>query len=105
MNDMFSLRKELRHPFFNNVVAVLYAQHRDLQTAVDETYKIIQRSAETLEAAAKRVLDRYPERQADLTTWINGAKAMVTGNMAWSMHIKRYALDVATLDGTTEITI
>ena len=105
MNDMFSLKRELRYPFYNNVVAVLYAEHRNLQTAVDETYKIIQRSADTLEAAAKRALERYPERREVLTTWINGAKTMVTGNMAWSMHIKRYALGVKDLDGTTEITI
>ncbi len=105
MNDMFSLRRELRYPFYNNVVAVLYHQYHDLQTAVDETFKIIQRSADTLEAAAKRALERYPERREDLTTWINGAKTMVTGNMAWSMHIRRYSLGVADLDGTTEITI
>ncbi|RYO90208.1 hypothetical protein DL766_006131 [Monosporascus sp. MC13-8B] len=105
MNDMFSLRRELRYPFYNNVVAVLYHQHGDLQTAVDETYKIIQRSAESFEAAARRALEKFPDRKQDLTTWINGAKNMVTGNMAWSMHIKRYDLKVSDLDGTTEITI
>ncbi|KAK7738968.1 hypothetical protein SLS62_011335 [Diatrype stigma] len=105
MNDLFSLRRELRYPFYNNAVAVLYHKHQDLQKATDETYRIIQRSAEILEASAKRALDRYPERREDLTTWINGAKTMVTGNMAWSMHIKRYNLCVADLDGTTEITI
>ena len=87
-----SLRRELRYPFFNNIVAVLYAKHRDLQASVDETYEVLQRSADILEASAKRALERYPDRRADLTTWINGAKNMVTGNMAWSMSIKRYAL-------------
>ena len=105
MNDLFSLRRELRYPFFNNIVAVLYAKHRDLQASVDETYEVLQRSADILEASAKRALERYPDRRADLTTWINGAKNMVTGNMAWSMSIKRYALGIQTLDGTTEITI
>ncbi len=104
MNDLFSLRRELRYPFYNNAVAVLYHKHQNLQAAVDEAYTIIQRSAETLETAARRAVERYPERH-DLTKWINGAKTMVTGNMAWSMHIKRYNLNVADLDGTTEITI
>lgn len=105
MNDLFSLRRELRYPFYNNAVAVLYHQHQNLQAAVNGAYTIIQRSAETLETAARRAVERYPERRDDLTTWINGAKTMVTGNMAWSMHIKRYNLNVADLDGTTEITI
>lgn len=105
MNDMFSLRRELRYPFYNNAVAVLYHEHQDLQIAVNEAYKIIVRSANNLEASAERVLERYPKRRADLKIWIDGAKTMVTGNMAWSMHIRRYNLGIMALDGTTEITI
>ncbi|KAI1866597.1 hypothetical protein JX265_002139 [Neoarthrinium moseri] len=105
MNDMFSLRRELRYPFFNNAVAVLYHEHQCLQTAVNETYKIVLSSAANLEAAEARLLARYPQRKGDLHAWIEGAKTMVTGNMAWSMHIRRYSLDISTLDGTSEVTI
>ncbi|KAF7355583.1 Terpene cyclase [Mycena sanguinolenta] len=38
MNDVFSLRRELMFPFYNNGVAVLYHEHQDLQKAVDEAY-------------------------------------------------------------------
>jgi SMC interacting uncharacterized protein involved in chromosome segregation len=105
MNDLFSLRKELRYPFYNNAVAVLYHQHQDLQTAVDETYNIILRSIEKLEEAANLALDRYPERREDLATWIDGCKSMCTGNVTWSLHISRYALEINVLDGATEIRI
>lgn len=105
MNDMFSLRRELRYPFFNNAVAVLYHAHQSLQSATDEVYKIILASVGKFEAAADRALKRYPERRDDLETWVEGAKAMVTGNMAWSMHIRRYSLSVTALDGTSEVTI
>jgi hypothetical protein len=104
MNDMFSLRRELRYPFYNNVVAVLYHQYQDLQTAVDTTYKILQESAAAFEAAATRATERYPDRP-DLKLWIQGAKTMVTGNITWSLFIRRYSLEVQDLDGTTEITI
>jgi hypothetical protein len=105
MNDLFSLKKELRYPFYNNAVAVLYHEHQDLQTAVDETYRIILRSIGKLEAAATRALERYPARREDLTKWIDGCKSMCTGNIAWSLQIARYALQVPNLDGTTEIII
>ncbi|KAJ6597498.1 isoprenoid synthase domain-containing protein [Mycena vulgaris] len=105
MNDLFSLKKELRYPFYNNAVAVLYHEHQDLQTAVDETYKIILRSIGKLEVAATRALERYPARREDLTKWIDGCKSMSTGNIAWSLHIARYGLQVPNLDGTTEIII
>ncbi|KAK7063503.1 terpene cyclase [Favolaschia claudopus] len=104
-NDILSLRRELRYPFYNNAVAVLYHQHRDLQTAVDETHKIILASINRLEVAAKNILKRYPERREDLTTWIDGCKTMCTGNLRWSLHIARYALGVDALDGTTGIRI
>jgi hypothetical protein len=105
VNDILSLRRELRYPYYNNAVAVLYHQLQDLQTAVDETYKIILRSMEKLEEAAKRALGRYPERREDLAAWIDGCKNMCTGNITWSLHIARYALGVNALDGTTEITL
>ncbi|KAJ6541535.1 isoprenoid synthase domain-containing protein [Mycena capillaripes] len=105
LNDFLSLRRELRYPYYNNAVAVLYHQHQDLQKAVDETYKIILRSIERLEEGAKKALDKYPDRREDLTIWIDGCKNMCTGNMAWSLHIARYSLGVKSLDGTTEITL
>ncbi|KAF7347139.1 Terpene cyclase [Mycena venus] len=105
INDILSLRRELRYPYYNNAVAVLYHQHQDLQKAVDETHKIILRSIAKLEEAAKRALNRYPERRADLEAWIDGCKNMCTGNVRWSLHIARYGLGVDALDGTTEITL
>lgn len=105
MNDIFSLRRELQFPFYNNAVAVLYHEHQNLQAAVDATYKIVADSVAGLEGAAERALERYPERRDDLLSFIGGAKSMCTGNIAWSMHIPRYNLGVDKLDGTTEITI
>lgn len=105
MNDMFSLRRELAFPFYNNAVAVLYHEHQNLQVAVDETFKIITSSAARLDAAAKNVLERFPDRHADLEPFIRGAKTMITGNMAWSRHVPRYNLGIDKFDGTTEITI
>jgi hypothetical protein len=78
-----------------------YHQYQDLQMAVDETYRIILRSTEKLEDAAKLALQRYPERHEELATWIKGCKNLCTGNVAWSLHIARYALaGVKLLDGT-----
>ncbi|KAJ7360778.1 isoprenoid synthase domain-containing protein [Mycena albidolilacea] len=105
VNDLFSLRRELQHPFYNNAVAVLYHQYQELQTAVDETYRIILRGIEQLEDAGKLALKRFPERHEDLSAWIEGCKNMCTGNVLWSLHNARYALGVKAVDGTTEITI
>lgn len=105
MNDIFSLRRELMFPFYSNAVAVLYHQHKDLQVAVDELYKLLAGSAAELEAAAQRAIRRYPGRRGDLEAFVTGAKTMVTGNMAWSKYITRYGLGISKFDGTTEITI
>ncbi|KAJ7339940.1 isoprenoid synthase domain-containing protein [Mycena albidolilacea] len=105
VNDILSLRRELRYPFYNNAVAVFYHQHEDLQKAVDETHRLILRSIEKLEQAVKRAVERYSERQEDLVTWIDGCKTMCTGNVTWSLYIPRFALGVEAVDGTTEITI
>jgi hypothetical protein len=83
-----------------------YHQYQDLQMAVDETYRIILRSTEKLEDAAKLALQRYLECHEELATWIKGCKNLCTGNVAWSLHIARYALaGVKLLDGTIEITV
>ncbi|KAF8323759.1 terpenoid synthase, partial [Clavulina sp. PMI_390] len=106
MNDLFSLKKELESPFYNNAVAVLYHQHRDLQIAVNETYKLLARSVHDLETAAANLYRRFPDRRADLEKFVAGAQTMVTGNMEWSKKIPRYKLGgITKFDGTTEVTL
>lgn len=105
MNDVFSLRRELMFPFYNNAVAVLYHEHRQLRTAVDETYKLVAASVADMEAAFQRLVRRYPDRRGDLERFRHGARGMCSGNMEWSKRNRRYALNVARFDGTTEITI
>ncbi|KAF7355592.1 Terpene cyclase [Mycena sanguinolenta] len=105
MNDVFSLRRELIFPFYNNAVAVLYHENQDLQKAVDETYKIVADAVANLEAAHTRLLKKYPGRREDLEVFVTGAKGMCTGNIEWSKRIRRYHLGVPRFDGTTEITL
>ncbi|KAK7957686.1 terpenoid synthase [Apiospora saccharicola] len=105
MNDAFSLRRELRFPFYNNALAVLYHEYQDLQAAMDQTYEIVKASVRRLDSAAERLLERYPDRRADLEAFIAGAKTMCTGNIEWSIRNKRYNLGLSKCDGTTEIVI
>lgn len=84
-------------------VAVLYHEHQDLQVAVNKAYDLVVRAVESLETSEKALLGRYPERCADLKAFVNGAKTMCTGNIAWSMHVKRYGLGITKCDGTNEI--
>lgn len=105
MNDVFSLRRELMFPFYNNAVAVLYHEHQDLQKALDETYKIVVDSIADMNASFESLVRRYPDRRADLELYVKGARTMCWGNMEWSRRITRYRLGVNTFDGTTEITI
>lgn len=86
-------------------VAVLYHEHQDLQAAVNKAYDLVACAVESLETSEKALLGRYPERCADLRLFVNGAKTMCTGNIAWSMHIKRYNLGITKCDGKTEIVI
>ncbi|EPS35637.1 hypothetical protein H072_10922 [Dactylellina haptotyla CBS 200.50] len=106
-NDLFSLRRELAYPFYCNSVAVLYHEHKDLQVAVDETFKMISDSKSMFDATANRLLERYdshPKLDA-LEALVNGLKLMSTGNVAWSKQAKRYSLGVEKFDGATSITI
>lgn len=86
-------------------VAVLYHAHQDLQVAVDKAYDLVVRAVDSLEASEKSLGERYPDRRKDLAAFVTGAKTMCTGNVSWSMHIKRYHLGIAACDGTTEIVI
>ncbi|KAK8106558.1 isoprenoid synthase domain-containing protein [Apiospora kogelbergensis] len=109
MNDLYSLRRELQHPFYHNAnncsVAVLYHQYQDLQTAVDKTYELIEATVARLRATAAEIQMLYPERREDLLAFVAGAQSSITGNMAWSLANKRYDLGISKCDGTAEITI
>ncbi|EPS43319.1 hypothetical protein H072_2687 [Dactylellina haptotyla CBS 200.50] len=105
VNDIFSLRKELAFPFYCNAVAVLYHEHRSLQTAVDETYRLVATSVLNLEVAAERLFQKYPDRRNDLEGFVYAAKTMCTGNITWSRMTRRYKLGIDRFDGTTSITL
>ncbi|KAK8104927.1 hypothetical protein PG999_008286 [Apiospora kogelbergensis] len=98
MNDVFSLRRELR-------LAVLYHEYQDLQPAMGQIYEIVKASVSRLDSAAERLLERYPDRRGDLEAFITGAKTMCTGNIQWSIRNKRYNLGFSKCDGTAEIVI
>ncbi|KAK8080296.1 hypothetical protein PG997_008114 [Apiospora hydei] len=104
-NDVFSLKRELKNPFYNNVIAVLYHQHHDLQTAVDKTYEMVKSSIERLLAAEARLLELFLGRREDLPAFFGGAKTMITGNITWSIQNERYGLGISKCDGTTEVVI
>ncbi|KAK8051744.1 hypothetical protein PG993_003129 [Apiospora rasikravindrae] len=104
-NDVFSLKRELKYPFYNNVIAVLYHQYHDLQIAVDKTYVMVKCSIARLLAAEARLLELFPGRQEEVAAFVGGAKTMITGNITWSIQNARYGLGISKCDGTTEIVI
>ncbi|KAK8106652.1 hypothetical protein PG999_010011 [Apiospora kogelbergensis] len=86
-------------------LAVLYHEHQDLQVAMDKSYEIVKASVSRLESASARLLERYPDRRADLEAFIAGVKTMCTGNIEWSVRNNRYNLGFTKCDGTAEIVI
>ncbi|KAK6356540.1 hypothetical protein TWF718_000895 [Orbilia javanica] len=105
VNDVLSLKKELKFPFYCNAVAILYHKHQNLQVAVEKVYHMVAGSVGRLNGAVARLLARYPDRRSDLEAVVCTIKTMCTGNITWSQAIQRYGLDVDKLDGTTSITL
>ena len=91
-NDLFSLRRELMHGQYENVVPLLmYHEGLAPQAAVDKTTEMIHESYERfyqLEAKLYEAVD--PAELENVKTYVHAFKDLVMCHLHWSYGLKRY---------------
>ncbi|KAK0113386.1 hypothetical protein ONS96_014252 [Cadophora gregata f. sp. sojae] len=95
VNDILSLKKELRDNCVLSLIPVYVYNGMDLQTAVDTTWEFLKGVVERFDAAAKRLLRYVGQDSQDYertVVFIEALRTTQTGNMLWSLKTDRYGL-------------
>jgi len=95
VNDILSLKKELRDNCVLSLIPVCVYNGMELQTAIDTTWDFLKGVVERFEAAAKRLLEFVGENSADYgrtVVFVDALRTTQTGNMLWSIETDRYGL-------------
>jgi hypothetical protein len=108
VNDVVSLKKEIKYPTSSNMVKILYLQHRDIQQAIDETCIKIVDSVARLDAAALRLLEKYSAKKDsgmhdNIQGFIQGVRGLLLGQYRWAIRSPRYKICVETLQNGLEL--
>ncbi|KAI0404114.1 terpenoid synthase [Xylaria palmicola] len=95
VNDILSLKKEIKHGDVDSVVPILmYNRGLTVQEAIMDTCIEIQKNANRFDEAAdallKIVKDKEPEQSKELDKYITGCRYELTGNLIWSLVSPRY---------------
>lgn len=95
VNDILSLKKELRDNCVLSLIPVCVYNGMELQTAIDTALEFLQGVVERFEAAAKRLMEYVgedsPEYERALV-FIDALRTTQTGNLLWSIETDRYGL-------------
>ncbi|KAL2070978.1 hypothetical protein VTL71DRAFT_14004 [Oculimacula yallundae] len=109
VNDLMSLKKELRDDCVMSLIPVYFYNGMELQTAIDTTWEFLRGSVERFEEAAKRLLTYVGERSLDYertVVLINAFRTTQTGNLLWSLETDRYGLAKYKIaDGSMVVTL
>ncbi|KPM38085.1 hypothetical protein AK830_g8485 [Neonectria ditissima] len=109
VNDLLSLKKELRTGCVINAVAALLAPERDLDAVVAELEQRLARAVGEFDAAAGELLARVEgdrEQSGVVERYIDGCRAIVTGTLEFTLRSPRYNLaKLLRDDGSLEIVL
>ncbi|ETS87345.1 hypothetical protein PFICI_01173 [Pestalotiopsis fici W106-1] len=109
VNDLISLKKEMRAGSVLSSVAIMFHASNDLDLAVQLSVDHIQQLVEVYDSTAMMLLEDVVEdvetRQA-LSKVIDLFRMVNTGNLEWSLGAKRYGVsDFIQEDGSIEVTL
>ncbi|KAF3016258.1 terpene cyclase [Neopestalotiopsis sp. 37M] len=109
VNDLISLKKEMRAGSVLSSVAIMFHASNDLDLAVQLSMDHIQQLVEVYDGTAAILLDDVADdvetRQA-LAKVIDLFRMVNTGNLEWSLGAKRYGVtDFILEDGSIEVTL
>ena len=87
VNDLLSLKKEIKGGNVASMVPLLFAESRDAQRAVDMTADFITENVEAFEDAANLLLSNAQtltaEEAKDVEDFILGCRFYTSGNLSW----------------------
>ncbi|KAI1328344.1 terpenoid synthase [Xylariaceae sp. FL0255] len=94
INDLISLKKEMKASSVLNSVAILFHQYGDLDIAVDMSLDHIRKLVALFDHTADSVLSSVTDsREHDaISQVIDLMRTVNTGNLEWSLQAKRYGV-------------
>ncbi|KAI0117719.1 isoprenoid synthase domain-containing protein [Nemania sp. FL0031] len=108
VNDLLSLKKEMKAQSVLNSVAILFHQYNDIDIAVDLSLDHIRQLVTLFDRTAADVLrstEIFDACELDaIAQVIDLMRTVNTGNLEWSLHAKRYGVaQHLTEDGAIEL--
>ena len=109
VNDLLSLRKEVRGGNAGSMVPIVFVQTGDVQRAVDFTERWIGENVAAFEEAA-RELEGWSavwgvKEASAVREFVGGVRAYVSGNLSWSLTGRRYGLQGKDLGRSVMVTL
>ncbi|KAM5472794.1 hypothetical protein MauCBS54593_002506 [Microsporum audouinii] len=91
MNDIFSVKKEIKDCQFDNIIPLLLVHKRmNVQAAVDYTVGLIEESYRIVSEAETRLPKLGGKAKADLDTYIEQCKDQAAGSIYFHQYSPRY---------------
>ncbi|KAF2008972.1 terpenoid synthase [Aaosphaeria arxii CBS 175.79] len=105
VNDLLSVKKEIKRNAIDSLIPILVSQFGDssagscgddIQIAVDEVVTIIDESIKNMDHVAESLTSKYEhadeETRVQVRRFVDGCKAYTTGNLTWSLETDRYGV-------------
>ncbi|KAI0382052.1 hypothetical protein F5Y04DRAFT_280286 [Hypomontagnella monticulosa] len=109
INDVLSLRKEIRLGCIDNIVPVIFASTNNLREAVSLSVAALRAAKEGFDEAAKDLLTERAEREESykhIQAFIEVERSNCVGNLIWSLETQRYNVSgVMRKDGSLDFAL
>lgn len=90
-NDIYSLKKEMEHDEYHNLVLILQHQNGStLQRAIDDACDLTAREMQRFLEAERHIQGLFLLYAQDIEIYVEGIKSWMRGNLDWSSATKRY---------------
>lgn len=97
VNDLLSLKKEIRRGAIDSLIPIYLHKVGNLQTAVEMVVAFLVDEINGMDEAALSLFKCYEIADEDLKkqvkNYVDGCKHYMTGNMAWSLETGRYGVE------------
>lgn len=107
VNDLLSLKKEMKRGAIHSLVPIYLHNVGDLQTAVEMVVSFIAGEIKAMDDAAQSLFERYEGVDEGLkkqvAQYVDGCKYYLTGNLTWSLETRRYGVE--RVDGQIVMTL
>jgi hypothetical protein len=97
VNDLLSLKKEIRRGAIDSLIPIYLHKVGDLQTAVDIVVAFLAGEIKAMDEAALSLFKRYETAdeylKRQVKDYVDGCKHYTTGNLTWSLETGRYGVE------------